>query len=115
MKKTIIKYWNGRFSLAQSYWIGCVLIPVGLVIPILPALEDVENISEGYALFTIVYWVLLFFAYMFLIIGAFKSATTYIKNKKKKKQGSIWGIAAKVTLVLGALRIIFEYLEASVG
>jgi len=111
MKKTIIKYWNGKFSLAQSFWIGCILIPIGLVIPILPALEDVENISEGYALFTIVYCGLLFFAYTFLIIGAFKSATIYIKNKKKKKQGSAWGRVAQVALVLGALGIVVEYLK----
>jgi hypothetical protein len=109
--KIIIKYWNGRFSLAQSYWIGCVLMPVGLIIPIRPALDDVENISEGYALFTIVYCGLLFFAYTFLIIGAFKSATIYIKNKKKKKQGSAWGRVAQVALVLGALGIVVEYLK----
>ena len=115
MKKTIIKYWNGKFSLAQSFWIGCILIPIGLVIPILPALEDVENISEGYALFTIVYWVLLFFAYMFLIIGAFKSATIYRATKKKKKQSGGWGLAAQIFLVLGAINIFFQYIKVFVS
>ena len=33
MKDTLTKYWDGKYSLGQSYWIGAILIPIGLAIP----------------------------------------------------------------------------------
>ena len=115
MQKNLIKYWEGKSSLAQSYWIGCIIIPVVLVLPILPAFDNASNISGGYAAFALAWWGALFFVNMFLFIGAFKSATIYIVNKKKKKQGSGWGIAAKIFIVLGAISVVFQYLRVFAG
>ena len=86
MQKMLKKYWEGKYSLAQSFWIGCVVVPIALTIPLFPGLmSDANTVSQGLALFTIFYWGLLFFANMFLFYGAFKSAIIYIENKKKKK------------------------------
>ena len=107
----ISKYWSGKYSLAKSYWIGAVIIPVVLVLPILPAFGNASNISDGYAAFALAWWGALFFVNMFLIIGAFKSATIYRANKKKKKQSGGWGLAAQIFLVFGAINILFQYIK----
>ena len=38
----IKKHWEGKYSLAQSYWIGCILIPIVLVLPLFPAFAGGE-------------------------------------------------------------------------
>ena len=115
MQKMISKYWNGKYSLAQSYWIGAILIPIVLILPILPAFGSASNLSDGYAAFALAWWGALFFVNMFLIIGAFKSATIYRANKKKKKQNGGWGLAAQIFLVLGTINILFQYIKEFVS
>ena len=115
MQKMISKYWNGKYSLAQSYWIGAILIPIVLILPILPAFGSASNLSDGYAAFALAWWGALFFVNMFLIIGAFKSAIIYRADKKKKKQSGGWGLAAQIFLVLGAINIFFQYIKVFVS
>ena len=116
MQKMLKKYWEGKYSLAQSFWIGCVVVPIALTIPLFPGLmSDANTVSQGLALFTIFYWGLLFFANMFLIIGAFKSAIIYRANKKKKKQSGGWGLAAQILLVIGAISVVFQYIKELAG
>ena len=115
MQKMISKYWNGKYSLAQSYWIGAILIPIVLILPILPAFGSASNLSDGYAAFALAWWGALFFVNMFLIIGAFKSATIYRATKKKKKQSGGWGLAAQIFLVLGAINLFFQYIKVFVS
>ena len=116
MQKMLKKYWEGKYSLAQSFWIGCVVVPIVLTIPLFPGLmSDANTVSQGLALFTIFYWGLLFFANMFLFYGAFKSAIIYIENKKKKKQGAIWGRLAQIFIVLGVLTIFAQYILELAG
>ena len=66
MKENLKKYWEGKFSLGQSYWIGAILLPIGLSMPLLVIGANVNNLSEGGAIFAIAYWAFLFFANMFL-------------------------------------------------
>ena len=108
MKKLFKNYWEGKISLVKSYWVGALIIPIGLSIPFLIATSG-ENMSDAGAIFAIVYWVFLFFANMFLMIGAFKSASNYVKINKKKKKGTIWGILAQILLVLGMLSVFGQY------
>ena len=60
MKEALEKHWNGKYPLGQSYWIGAVLIPIGLAIPLIIIGANVDDISEGGAIFVIVYWHLCF-------------------------------------------------------
>jgi len=115
MQKMISKYWNGKYSLAKSYWIGAIIMPVVLILPILPAFGNSSNISDGYAAFALAWWGALFFVNMFLIIGAFKSATIYRANKKKKKQSGGWGVTAQILLVIGGASIFFQYIQTFVS
>ena len=116
MQKMLKKYWEGKYTLAQSYWIGCILIPIVLILPLLPAfMGNAATMSSALIWFTLIYWGALFFVNMFLIIGAFKSATIYRANKKKKKQNGGWGLAAQIFLVLGAINILFQYIKEFVS
>jgi len=116
MQKMISKYWSGKYSLAKSYWIGCILIPIVLILPLLPAfMGDVATMSSALIWFSLTYWGALFFANMFLIIGAFKSAIIYRANKKKKKQSGGWGLAAQILLVIGAISVVFQYIKELAG
>ena len=110
MKKALEEHWNGKYSLGQSYWIGAVLLPIGLSIPFVMMGANVDGMSEVGAIFAIVYWAFLFFANMFLMIGAFKSASNYVKTNKKKKKGTIWGTLAQISLVLGMISVVGQYI-----
>ena len=111
MEKLFKDYWEGKIPLVKSYWIGCILIPIALVIPILPALGG-GRVSDGYAMFTVLWFFAMTAANIYLLIGGFRSATFYVKEKKKKKQNSGWGIAAQVLIVLGGLRTLGEFFKA---
>ena len=50
-------------------------------------------------------------AIIFLMIGSYKSAQEYKKIKKKKKQGSGWGTAAQVYIILSAIRGFVEMIK----
>ena len=109
MEKLLKDYWNGKIPLVKSYWIGCILIPIALIIPILPALGG--RVSDGYAMFAVMWFFIMFVANIYLFIGGFKSATNYVAMKKNKKQSPGWGIAAQVLIVIGAIRTVFEFLK----
>ena len=53
----------------------------------------------------VVYRIFSYFLLMFLFVGAFNSALNYIKNKKDLKQGSGWGRAALIYIVLFGIQI----------
>ena len=109
MEKLLKDYWEGKIPLVKSYWIGCILIPLALMIPILPALGG--SVSDGYAMFAVMWFFFMFVANIYLLIGGFKSATNYVAMKKKKKLGSGWGIAAQILIVIGAIRTVVEFLK----
>ena len=108
MEKELKKYWEGKYPLVQSYWIGCILIPIVLSIPFVFV---TGNVSSGAAFFFIIYWLFLIGANAFLLIGGFKSATIYVKEKQRKKQNPGWGIAAQILIVLGGIYTVLEVLK----
>ena len=110
MEKLFKDYWEGKIPLVKSYWIGCILIPIALVIPILPALGG-GRVSDGYAMFTVLWFFAMIAANFYLLIGGFRSATIYVAAKKKKKQNSGWGKAAQILIVLGGIRTVLEFFK----
>ena len=84
MEKLFKDYWEGKVPLVKSYWIGCILIPIALVIPILPALGG-GRVSDGYAMFTVLWFFAMTAANIYLLIGGFRSATIYVAAKKKEE------------------------------
>jgi|TARA_Y100000294_G_C8453200_1_gene295526 hypothetical protein len=108
--KTIKKYWEGNYPLVQSFWIGALLLPIVLLIPLLPTLySDASSMSTLHILFSIVYWIFLFVANLFLIIGAFKSASKHVAKNKKK--GTFWGRTAQVVLVFSGISVVVQFLQ----
>ena len=110
MEKLLKDYWEGKIPLVKSYWIGCILVPIALVIPILPALGD-GRVSDGYAMFAVLWFFAMTAANIYLFIGGFRSATIYVAAKKKEKQNSGWGIAAQILIVLGGIRTVLEFFK----
>ena len=48
MIKMIKKHWEGKYSLAQSYWNGYILIPIVLLLPLFPAfMGDASTMPAG--------------------------------------------------------------------
>ena len=110
MEKLFKDYWEGKVPLVKSYWIGCILIPIALVIPILPALGG-GRVSDGYAMFTVLWFFVMTAANIYLLIGGFRIVQLFMLLQKKKKQNSGWGIAAQILIVLGGIRTVLEFLK----
>ena len=110
MKKEIKKFWEGKVSLGRSFWLwyvvgGTVITLPGLLIP------DSALESDSAVIIFILYIVFMLVAIIFLMIGSYKSAQEYKKIKKKKKQGSGWGTAAQVYIILSAIRGFVEMIK----
>ncbi len=110
MKNEIKKFWQGKISLGKSFWLWYI---VGGTILTLPAWVVPESalVSTFSAIIFLVYAAIMFPVIIFLMIGAFKSAQEYRKIKKKKKQGTGWGIAAQVYIILSAIRGTVELVK----
>ena len=110
MKKEIKKFWEGKVSLGRSFWLwyvvgGTVITLPGFLVP------DSALESDSAAIIFILYIVFMLVAIIFLMIGSFKSAQEYKKIKRKKKQGSGWGTAAQVYIILSAIRGFVEIIR----
>jgi|GEM_PF-5246694 hypothetical protein len=112
MKKNIIKFLEGKYSLGHSYWVVGVLGSFGVGIPFfLMAVSDVDNMSSFVATLGIIYYLFYILYCVGVLIGTWKSAGFYIQQKIKSKQSAIWGYTARVALVLGAASVINEIIK----
>ena len=94
MKKFKLFY-NGKLSLAQSFWIWLVLPNVAFKLT--TTLLAQLNLIIFYLLIILINIYLIF-----AIIGVWKSATNYI-NKKKK---TYWGWLAKISAIAYASEVL---------
>ena len=112
MKKNIIKFLEGKYSLGHSYWIIGTLGSVIVGLPIFITSEvGVSNISEMVAGLILLY---MFFYTIFIVIsliGIWRSAGFYIIEKEKKKQSVWWAYAARTMVVLGGLSLTSEIIK----
>ena len=83
MEKLFKDYWEGKVLL-KAIGLDVFFYSYSISLPILPALG-----GGRVTMFTVLW----FFA---MQQGGFRSATFYVKEKKKKKQNSGWGIAAQI-------------------
>lgn len=98
--KKLEQFFNGKLSLAQSFWIWLVLANLAFQLAIM--LLGQLGLFLTYLLFIskIVYEV-------FAIIGVWRSATNYIKKKKTV----YWGWLAKISAIGYALEVlVFTYI-----
>ena len=93
-------FWEGEYSLGQSFWGYGVLLNLILSLPLIYADMNVNSLSEGAATLILLYFVFFIAAYVWINVGIWRSATNYAKKK------SIWGGVAKVVVVLSILNSI---------
>ena len=112
MKKNIIKFLEGKYSLGHSYWVVGVLGSLGVGIPLfLIAVSDIDNMSSFAATLGIIYYLFYLLYCVGVLIGTWRSAGFYIQQKLKSKQSPIWGYSARVALVLGAASLLNEIIK----
>ena len=110
-KNILIKYWDGDFSLAKTFWIGGVLI--GSIVALPSVLIDDGTItasSDGITVLIAIYTILFNFFLVYIYIGLWRSSSKYIAQKKKIKRSSFWGYAVYVSVVLGFFDIVMGLL-----
>jgi hypothetical protein len=111
IKKNLKKFWAGKISFGKSFWLWYFVGGSILSIPFFLITDSAIDSSTGVAAFTVLYFLFFIITLLFLIIGTWKSAENYKKNKKKKKQGYAWAIAAQVYITLSLIRGIAELIK----
>lgn len=101
----IRKFFNGDVDLTTSFWV--VYFGAGVIIGIIFfALEkNDEDMAGLFSLFILIPYTI------FAMIGTWRSATKYKIEKQKKKEGTGWGTAAQVYIVLSIIRAVVEVVK----
>jgi len=102
----LIKFFRGNLSLAISYW--GFLFSWGVIASVIFIILEKSKDDLLVGLFSIFTLAL----YVYLYIGTWRSAENYKKEKRKKKLGYGWAIAAQVAMVLGIISFIVELIKA---
>ena len=103
----LASFYRGEQSLVISYWgfyfsggvIGALLIGFA------------ESSKAGDASIILISLAVLIYT-GYAMIGTWRSAENYKIEKKKKKEGAGWAIAAQVLIVLAVIRVIVEFFKA---
>ncbi len=97
----IKSFWNGEWSLVQSFWGYGVVGSIIVGIPLIYAQFNVNQMSESTATFFLIYFGFFVAFFVWVNVGIWNSATNYSKKNK-----TIWGTAAKVIVVLSVINTI---------
>ena len=105
MKNFFIKFWNGGYSLAFSYWIVGSLVASLFYVSVALIANNTEDLSSSLtssswllAISVSALWVFQIWAY----VGIWRSATNYGLTKRH----SYWGQIAKFFIVIGLLNFV---------
>lgn len=100
----IRKFFNGDVDLTTSFW--GIYFGVGLVLGLLFfSIEKNETLAGLFSLFILLPYTI------FAMIGTWRSASKYKIEKQKKKEGTGWGTAAQVYIVLSVFRGVVEIIK----
>ena len=97
--KNYKQFWNGDLTLKESFW-SWFMLPEGILYFILRS-ELIQNKTDVLLIMTIK-----ILYSIFSIIGAWRSSTKYIYEKKIKKDSATWGFIAKGPMVVSAIESI---------
>ena len=105
----IIKdYWNGKYSLAGSFWFGFMILGSLITVPALIFTDAYIDSLGNLGLIGLLLYFVIMYPYLILAyVGTWRSASNY---KPKKGQWS-WGTIAKVYIALNAIRAIVEFFK----
>lgn len=98
-------HWRGEHLLAQSYWVNGVLVTILVVL----ALAIVDPLYDSLSLEAVIATSVLIITFTIIIsvwqwVGLWRSATKTSDNTGRY----FWSAVAKLTVIIGALRTIFE-------
>lgn len=100
----IKKFFKGDVPLSTSFW--GVYFGIGIIIGLIFfVIEKNEIAATLYSLFVLIPFVI------FTTIGTWRSASKYKIEKQKKKEGTGWGTAAQVYIVLSIIRSVVELVK----
>ena len=109
LKKMLKPYWQGKVSYGYSFWIYLTLLNGVVSIPAIYlgyglTDSDWNNMSDIGLLVTYLYFIFLFAAKIYFIVGTWRSAENYKILKKKKKQGAAWAYIGQFYIILSIIR-----------
>lgn len=104
-------FWEGNIPLVKSYWLGGVVALIVAGLPLLYATINIDSISESAASLLLLYYFAYLIFSVYIFIGVWRSSDKYISLKQKHGESSLWGFAAKVMVVLGALRSLLDVIK----
>ena len=93
----IKRFWEGDLSLKESFW-SWFMLPESILYFILNSDFILQDSSD-----VLLFMTVKVFYSVFAIIGAWRSATKYILEKKIKKTRTTWGFVAKGCMVASAI------------
>lgn len=100
----IARHWAGEMSLVRSYWVNHLLVAAPLAILLTGLMTWISVKGESLqvsAIALLAVLPLLLALDVWCIVGAWRSATNYLRE-----QGSaLWGWLARITLILGTLQL----------
>lgn len=97
----IKKHWNGKHSLALSFWVNVFLLNIVIRLLLMwfeqtSPIDNPVSAAQAYIIFSFLTIVII---YPWQVIGLWASACRYTEEEKKR----FWGGAVKVFVVLGVL------------
>ena len=105
-KEGLKSFWNGEWSLLQTFWgyfiVGSFLLGLPIIIT-----EELVNLNEESYFMVLIFWTYFFFFLIFEIcvcVATWRSASNYMKIKSNKK---IWSILAKLIVFLSVANNIY--------
>ena len=105
-KESLRSFWNGEWSLLQTFWGYFVVGTTLLGLPIV-ATVGLINLNQESFFMTFIFWVYFFLYFIFYIctcVATWRSASNYTKIKSNKK---IWSILAKIVVFLSISNNIY--------
>ena len=114
-----VRHWRGELPLHASFWFSGIvgLIPVAIVVTLISASRMLKDeFAPAWMLLAIVSaWLIAFAAVGWQVVGAWRSAGHYQRQRQPGGWGGIWGALAKVALAAAAVCTLFIFGTAGVA
>ena len=105
-KQNVIDFWQGKISLALSFWVLFFVVGTIITIPSFVLTDAYVDSLGSLGLIAFILFFIIQYAYLILAyVGTWRSASNY---KPKKDQWS-WGTIAKVYIILNLIRAVLEF------
>tara|TARA_B110000046_G_C12786834_1_gene311371 strand:- start:70 stop:573 length:504 start_codon:yes stop_codon:yes gene_type:complete len=97
----IKSFWDGEYSLVQSFWGYGVVGNIIAALPLVYAQENVNKMSDSTATFFLIYFAFFVAFFVWVNVGIWNSASNHTKVKQ-----NIWGSVVKVVVILSVINAI---------